>query len=117
MINRDASFKVKWKGCISDSFDIKQYARQWETLSADLCRLYVNQRLNSFVDSNLGGKLGSITWCAPNYAGVVENNNPFDVQVFKNMAYDYSQRELCFMAFKIYWLLAGIKYRSTVKKN
>ncbi|CAC5418774.1 unnamed protein product [Mytilus coruscus] len=92
---RDATSKIKWKGNTYDAFNIEQGVRQGETLSADLCKVYVNQLLNNFVEFKLGGKIGSISCCAPTCADdiAIVENKPFDVQVLINMAYDYSQRE------------------------
>ena len=62
---KNATRKVKWKGQLSDVFWIEQGVRQGGTLSADLYKVYVHQLLNLLEDSNIGGKIGSITCCAP----------------------------------------------------
>ncbi|XP_063404736.1 uncharacterized protein LOC134688195 [Mytilus trossulus] len=92
---KDATSKIKWKGNTSDAFNIEQGVRQGGTLSADLYKVYVNQLLNNFVESKLGGKIGSISCCAPTCADdiAIVGNNPFDIQVLINMEYDYSERE------------------------
>ncbi|XP_063436398.1 uncharacterized protein LOC134717834 [Mytilus trossulus] len=94
-IYKDATSKIKWKGNTSDAFNIEQGVRQGGTLSADVYKVYVNQLLNNFVESKLGGKIGSISCCAPTCADdiAIVGSNPFDIQVLINMAYDYSQRE------------------------
>ncbi|VDH90221.1 Hypothetical predicted protein [Mytilus galloprovincialis] len=90
-LNKDATSKIKWKGNTSDAFNIEQGVMQGRTLSADLYKVYVNQLSNNFVESKLGGKIGSISSCADDKA--IVGNNPFDIQVLINMACDYSQRE------------------------
>ena len=64
---KNATSKVKWKSQLSDVFSIEQGVRQGGTLdlSADLYKVYVYQLLNMLADSNIGGKIGSITCCAP----------------------------------------------------
>jgi len=51
--------------------------------------------LNILVDSNLGGKIGSICCCAPICADdiALACDNPIDLQSLVNIVYDYSQRE------------------------
>lgn len=59
-IYKNAVTKVNWEGRNSEPFPINQGVRQGGTLSADLYKVYINQLLNILVDSNLGGKIGSI---------------------------------------------------------
>lgn len=64
-------------------------------MSTDLYKVYINQLLNILVDSNLGGKIGSICCCALTCADdiALACDNPLDLQALVNIAYDYSQRE------------------------
>lgn len=40
---KNGVYKINWKGQSSELFPINQGARQGETLSADLCKVYINQ--------------------------------------------------------------------------
>ncbi|CAC5400431.1 unnamed protein product [Mytilus coruscus] len=55
--------RVKWKGTISDSFNIHQGVRQGGILSPFLYKVYVNNLLEDFKSHNLGLKIGT------NYVG------------------------------------------------
>ena len=64
-------------------------------MSADLCKVYINKRLNILVDYNLGATIGSICCCAPTSADdiVLASENPIDLEAIVKIAYDYRQRE------------------------
>ena len=91
----NATTKIKWNGQLSESFNIEQGVRQGGTLSADLYKIYINQLLNLLEDSNLGGKIGSISCCAPTCADDIAlvSDNPYNLQATVNIASDYSKRE------------------------
>ncbi|CAG2216749.1 unnamed protein product [Mytilus edulis] len=57
--------------------------------------VYVNQLLDNLNESNIGGKIGQISCCAPTCADDIAllGNNPLDLQILVNIAFDYSQRE------------------------
>ncbi|CAC5415183.1 unnamed protein product [Mytilus coruscus] len=55
--------RVKWKGTISDSFNIHQGVRQGGILSPFLYKVYVNNLLEDLKSHNLGLKIGT------NYVG------------------------------------------------
>ena len=51
--------KIKWKGSISNSFEIKQGIRQVGILSPFLYKLYVNNLLEDLKQNSLGLKIGT----------------------------------------------------------
>ncbi|CAG2187006.1 unnamed protein product [Mytilus edulis] len=86
---------VKFNGLISEPFSICQGVKQGGILSADLYKLYINNLLTDIEHSGLGAKIGSICCAAPTCADDVAlmSDNPEELQVLINMAYNYSQRE------------------------
>ncbi|CAC5359515.1 unnamed protein product [Mytilus coruscus] len=92
---KEATTKIKWKGQISGAFDIEQGVRQGGTLSADLYKVYVNQLLDNLNESNICGKIGPISCCAPTCADDIAllGDIPLDLQILINIAFDYSQRK------------------------
>ncbi|CAG2194613.1 unnamed protein product [Mytilus edulis] len=91
----DSSSVVKFNGLISEPFSICQGVKQGGILSADLYKLYINNLLTDIEHSGLGAKIGSICCAAPTCADDVAlmSDNPEELQVLINMAYNYSQRE------------------------
>ncbi|VDI36427.1 Hypothetical predicted protein [Mytilus galloprovincialis] len=86
---------VKWNNQISDTFRIEQGVRQGGTLSADLYKIYINTLLDILADSGYGGKIGSISCCAPTCADdlAILSNCPYETQILIDMAFDFSKRE------------------------
>ncbi|CAC5416673.1 unnamed protein product [Mytilus coruscus] len=86
---------VRWNNQISDIFRIEQGVRQDGTLSADLYKIYINTLLDILADSGHGGKIGSISCCAPTCADdlAILSNCPYETQILINMAFDFSKRE------------------------
>ena len=86
---------VKWYNQISDTFRIEQGVRQGGTLSADLYKIYINTLLDILADSGYGGKIGSISCCAPTCADdlAILSNCPYETQILIDMAFDFSKRE------------------------
>ena len=60
----NAKTSIKWKGYISESFNIEKGLCQSGILSADLCKIYVDQLLRTLKSSGLGVKIGDEECCA-----------------------------------------------------
>ena len=63
-MHTNAKTSIKWKGYISESFNIEQGVRQGGILSADLYKIYVNPLLHRLKNSGLGVKIGDVECCA-----------------------------------------------------
>ena len=87
---RNATTKIKWKGEFSEGFKFEQGVRQGGTLSADLCKIYVNHLLDILNCAGVGANIGSIKCCAPTCADdiVLTGSNPQDIQAMINIAYN-----------------------------
>ena len=55
-----AKTSIKWKGYISESFNIEQGVRQGDISSADLYKIYVDPLLHRLKNSGLGVKIGDV---------------------------------------------------------
>ncbi|MEW8547744.1 MAG: reverse transcriptase family protein, partial [Candidatus Thiodiazotropha sp.] len=83
---------IKWMDQKSSEFEIYQGVKQGGLLSADLYKVYVNDLLGMFTESELGIRIGSLTLnavaCADDIALFADD--PADLQILLNYAYHYS---------------------------
>lgn len=58
------------------------------------CKIYINTLLDILADSGYGGKIGSISCCAPTCADdlAILSNCPYETQILIDMAFDFSKR-------------------------
>ena len=94
-MHTNAKTSIKWKGYISESFNIEQGVRQGDISSADLYKIYVDPLLHRLNNSGLGVKIGDVECCATACADdiTINSNNEVEAQILVNMATDYSSKE------------------------
>ncbi len=94
-LHEGASSAVKWKGEISDKFNISQGVRQGGVLSTLEYKEFVNPLLHLLSDSGAGSKIGTIDCCAPTCADdiTVLADSPEKLQLLLNIVHNYSIQE------------------------
>ena len=91
----DLTSQVRWKGELSDVYNIELGVRQGGIFSADNYKSYINPLLLCLEGSGYGAKLGSIYAGAPTCADdvILLANKEYDLQHMLNITAEYANKE------------------------
>ena len=94
-LHTEVTSQIKWKGALSDKFNINQGVRQGGVLSTGEYKGFNNNLLFKLTNSLSGSRLGSIQCGAPTCADdiAVVADSPVDLQILLDIAADYSHSE------------------------
>ena len=94
-LHTEVTSQIKWKGALSDKFNINQGVRQGGVLSTGEYKGFNNNLLFKLTSSLSGSRLGSIQCGAPTCADdiAVVADSPVDLQILLDIAAEYSHSE------------------------
>ena len=94
-LHTEVTSQIKWKGALSNKFNINQGVRQGGVLSTGEYKGFNNNLLFKLTSSLSGSRLGSIQCGAPTCADdiAVVADSPVDLQILLDIAAEYSHSE------------------------